>query len=121
MPRSSRAASAAGYGELVCQYLELRDQHPSVLLLFHRRRNGLELTEVGTAYLPGISEALDRAEAATQGLMGARAQTSLTVSAPLSCAMTRSTGPPGANCTTRNDTSMMPTRVGIISKIRRAI
>jgi LysR family glycine cleavage system transcriptional activator len=52
--------------------------------LFHRRRNGLELTEVGTAYLPGISEALDRAEAATQGLMGARAQTSLTVSAPLS-------------------------------------
>ncbi|TPN89420.1 LysR family transcriptional regulator [Mesorhizobium sp. CU2] len=52
--------------------------------LFHRLRNGLELTEVGTAYLPGISEALDRAEAATQGLMGARAQTSLTVSAPLS-------------------------------------
>jgi DNA mismatch repair protein MutS len=34
MPRSSRAASAAGYGELVRQYLELRDQHPGVLLLF---------------------------------------------------------------------------------------
>src|SRR2546430_6659142 len=34
MPRSSRAASAAGYGELVCQYLELRDAHPGVILLF---------------------------------------------------------------------------------------
>jgi DNA mismatch repair protein MutS len=34
MPRSSRAPSAPGYGELVCQYLELRDQHPGVLLLF---------------------------------------------------------------------------------------
>ncbi|PZV34665.1 LysR family transcriptional regulator [Mesorhizobium kowhaii] len=52
--------------------------------LFHRRSNGLELTEVGTAYLPGIAEALDRAEAATEGLLGAQAQTSVTVSAPLS-------------------------------------
>jgi len=39
-------------------------------LLFHRRSNGLELTEVGTAYLPGIAETLDRAEAATEGLLG---------------------------------------------------
>jgi len=52
--------------------------------LFHRRSNGLELTEVGTAYLPGIAEALDRAEAATEGMLGAQAQTSVTVSAPLS-------------------------------------
>ncbi|AYD03617.1 LysR substrate-binding domain-containing protein [Neorhizobium sp. NCHU2750] len=52
--------------------------------LFHRRSNGLELTEVGAAYLPGVAEALDRAEMATQGLLGARAHTSLTVSAPLS-------------------------------------
>ena len=34
MPRTSRAASAPRYGELVGQYLELRDQHPGVLLLF---------------------------------------------------------------------------------------
>lgn len=52
--------------------------------LFHRRSNGLELTDVGTAYLPGISEALDHIEAATQGLTGARARSSVTVSAPLS-------------------------------------
>lgn len=52
--------------------------------LFHRRSNGLELTEVGIAYLPGISDALDRAALATEGMMGALAQTSLTVSAPLS-------------------------------------
>jgi len=52
--------------------------------LFHRRSNGLELTEVGTAYLPGIADALDRAQAATDGLMGAVAQTSVTISAPLS-------------------------------------
>jgi LysR family transcriptional regulator, glycine cleavage system transcriptional activator len=52
--------------------------------LFHRRSNGLELTEVGAAYLPGVTEALDRAEMATQGLLGARAHTSITVSAPLS-------------------------------------
>jgi hypothetical protein len=38
------------------------------------------------------------------------------VSAPLSCAITRSTGPPGANCTTTNDTNMIPSSVGIISK-----
>ena len=30
------------------------------------------------------------------------------VSEPDNCAITRSTGPPGANCTTTNDTSMMP-------------
>jgi hypothetical protein len=43
------------------------------------------------------------------------------VSAPLSCAMMRSIGPPGANCTTVNEISMMPNRVGIISNRRRAI
>lgn len=52
--------------------------------LFHRRSNGLELTEVGTAYLPGVTDALDRAELATEGLMGARATASVTVSAPVS-------------------------------------
>jgi hypothetical protein len=35
--------------------------------------------------------------------------------------MTRSTGPPGANCTTMNEISMMPNKVGIISRRRRAI
>ena len=43
------------------------------------------------------------------------------VSAPESCAITRSTGPPGANCTTTNDTSMMPSRVGIMNSRRRMI
>ncbi len=43
------------------------------------------------------------------------------VSAPLSCAMTRSTGPPGANCTTTKDTNSIPSRVGIIRRMRRAI
>lgn len=52
--------------------------------LFHRRSNGLELTEVGAAYLPGIADALDRAATATEGLLGARAPTSVTVSAPVS-------------------------------------
>jgi LysR family glycine cleavage system transcriptional activator len=52
--------------------------------LFHRRSNGLELTDVGAAYLPGIADALDRAETATLGMLGAAAQTSLTISAPLS-------------------------------------
>src|SRR5690606_12551765 len=36
------------------------------------------------AYLPGIADALDRAEAATQGLLGTRAAASITVSAPVS-------------------------------------
>ncbi|MBN9672025.1 LysR family transcriptional regulator [Roseibium aggregatum] len=52
--------------------------------LFHRRSNGLELTEVGAAYLPGIADALDRAATATEGLLGARAPASVTVSAPVS-------------------------------------
>ena len=41
------------------------------------------------------------------------------VSVPESWAMTRSTGPPGANCTTTNDTSMMPKIVGIMNRMRR--
>lgn len=52
--------------------------------LFHRRSNGLELTEVGIAYLSGVTDALDRAETATQGLLGTRSTTSVTVSAPVS-------------------------------------
>ena len=41
------------------------------------------------------------------------------VSEPEICAITRSTGPPGANCTTTNDTSMMPSKVGIMNRMRR--
>ena len=41
------------------------------------------------------------------------------VSLPESWAMTRSTGPPGANCTTTKDTSMIPKMVGIMNKMRR--
>src|SRR5947209_18066384 len=38
------------------------------------------------------------------------------VSEPEICAITRSTGPPGANCTTTKDTNMIPSRVGIDRK-----
>ena len=41
------------------------------------------------------------------------------VSAPDSCAITRATGPPGANCTTTNDTIMMPSMVGIMNSSLR--
>ena len=43
------------------------------------------------------------------------------VSAPDSTAITRSTGPPGANCTTTNETSMIPNMVGIMNRMRRMI
>ena len=43
------------------------------------------------------------------------------VSEPDNCAITRSTGPPGANCTTTNDTSMIPNKVGIMNRTRRRI
>src|SRR5919198_2643885 len=33
-PAARRAAAARPYGDLVSQYLELRDQHPGVILLF---------------------------------------------------------------------------------------
>lgn len=52
--------------------------------LFHRRSNGLVLTEVGAAYLPGVTDALDMAAAATQGLYGKRLANTVTLSAPLS-------------------------------------
>ncbi|MCA2012127.1 LysR family transcriptional regulator [Cereibacter sphaeroides] len=52
--------------------------------LFNRLRNGLELSEVGEAYRPGVAEALDVLEAATQGLTGPRARRVVTVSAPIS-------------------------------------
>lgn len=54
--------------------------------LFHRKPNGLELSDVGQAYRPGVTEALDMLDAATQGLVGRRAQRSVTVSAPVSFA-----------------------------------
>ena len=41
------------------------------------------------------------------------------VSDPESWAMTRSTGPPGANCTTTNETNMMPNSVGTMNSRRR--
>ena len=41
------------------------------------------------------------------------------VSAPVSLAITCSTGPPGANCTTTNATSMMPNMVGTMNSRRR--
>ena len=40
---------------------------------------------------------------------------------PVSCAITCSTGPPGANWMTVKDSNMIPRIVGIISKRRRAI
>ena len=40
-------------------------------------------------------------------------------SEPEICAITRSIGPPGANCTTTKDTNMIPSKVGIISRMRR--
>jgi hypothetical protein len=43
------------------------------------------------------------------------------VSEPDSWAITRSTGPPGANCTTTNETSMIPSKVGIMNRMRRMI
>ena len=43
------------------------------------------------------------------------------VSAPVSLAITCSTGPPGANCTTTNATSMMPNIVGTMNNRRRMI
>ncbi len=55
--------------------------------LFHRHSNGLELSAVGKAYLPGVTEALDVAEAATQGLTGHRVVKTVTISAPVSFAV----------------------------------
>jgi hypothetical protein len=42
-------------------------------------------------------------------------------SCPCSCAMMRSTGPPGANCTITKEISMIPRSVGIMRRTRRAI
>ena len=42
-------------------------------------------------------------------------------SAPCSCAIARSTGPPGTNCTIAKETAMIPRIVGIIRSRRRRI
>ncbi len=52
--------------------------------LFERRSNGLDLTEAGEAYLPGVSEALNIAEAATEGLKGRGVRRTVTISGPSS-------------------------------------
>lgn len=52
--------------------------------LFQRHAQGIELSSAGKAYLPGVTQALDMAEAATRGLTGRRLRQSLTVSAPIS-------------------------------------
>lgn len=52
--------------------------------LFQRLPNGLALSSAGKAYLPGITQALDMAEAATRGLTGRQARQTVTLSAPIS-------------------------------------
>lgn len=52
--------------------------------LFRRQPSGLELSSAGKAYLPGITQALDMAEAATRGLTGRRERQGITISAPIS-------------------------------------
>ena len=52
--------------------------------LFQRLPNGLLLSSAGKAYLPGVTQALDMAEAATRGLTGRKAQRTVTLSAPIS-------------------------------------
>ncbi|WP_159587698.1 LysR substrate-binding domain-containing protein [Chelativorans xinjiangense] len=84
--RFSRAAEELNCTQsAISQRVRALEQHLG-RPLFHRRRNGLELSEVGQAYRPGVAEALDVLEAATQGLVGARAQRTVTVSAPVSFA-----------------------------------
>ena len=43
------------------------------------------------------------------------------MSLPVSCAMMRSTGPPGANWITTKETNKIPSKVGIIRRSRRRI
>ncbi|SFA60564.1 transcriptional regulator, LysR family [Paracoccus halophilus] len=52
--------------------------------LFKRQSNGLDLSSAGKAYLPGVSQALDMAEAATRGLTGRRERRAITISGPIS-------------------------------------
>ena len=52
--------------------------------LFVRKPNGLHLSEVGEAYLPGVAEALNAAAAATEGLRGRSVPRRVTLSAPVS-------------------------------------
>lgn len=52
--------------------------------LFLRKSNGLQLSEVGEAYLPGVAEALNVAAAATEGLRGKNLVRTVTLSAPVS-------------------------------------
>lgn len=52
--------------------------------LFLRKSNGLQLSDVGEAYLPGVAEALDVATAATEGLRGKNVPRTVTISAPIS-------------------------------------
>lgn len=52
--------------------------------LFRRQPSGLELSSAGKAYLPGITQALDMAAAATRGLTGRRERQGITVSGPIS-------------------------------------
>lgn len=52
--------------------------------LFVRRSNGLHLSEAGEAYLPGVTQALNAAAAATEGLRGRKVLRTVTLSAPVS-------------------------------------
>lgn len=52
--------------------------------LFIRKPNGLQLTEAGEAYLIGVTEALNVAASATEGLRGRKVTRTITLSAPAS-------------------------------------
>ncbi|GGF50555.1 LysR family transcriptional regulator [Azorhizobium oxalatiphilum] len=52
--------------------------------LFIRKSNTLQLSEVGEAYLAGVTEALNLAAAATEGLRGRKVPRTVAISAPVS-------------------------------------
>lgn len=54
--------------------------------LFLRSPSGVQLTEAGAAYLPGIGEALDQLSSMTSALAGKRKENTVAISAPISFA-----------------------------------
>ncbi|MCC5968698.1 MAG: LysR family transcriptional regulator [Pararhodobacter sp.] len=73
------AAQALGLSQAAVSYQIRSLEHHLGLSLFERQAHGVVLTDLGRAYLPSVQRAFDEIATATDGLFGARGETSLVI------------------------------------------
>lgn len=73
------AAQAIGLSQAAVSYQIRRLEQILGLSLFDRQANGVQLTDLGQAYLPAVQRAFSDIASATDGLFGARSEAALVI------------------------------------------